>query len=78
MNRERIKYLEKIEEKAIAQVRYFRDGKFDPSIACIVELDLLFSNAAVIDCDCKWIQADNNIAPSAEICVHCYTIRIQI
>lgn len=78
MNRERINYLENMEEKVMSQVKYLRDGEINGAMSCMVELNLLLSNSTVVDCDCKWTQADNNIAPSAEICVHCYTIRIQI
>lgn len=78
ISRERIEYLKRMEEKAVSQIMYMRKGKHEAAIACIHEIDLLFSTAGAVECDCEWVPADNEIALSTEICVYCHTIRIPI
>jgi len=78
MNRKRIKYLERMEEKAVSQIMYMRAGKLDATMACIMEIDMLFSNASVAECKCEWAPADNKIAPGAEMCIRCETVRIPL
>jgi len=77
ISKKRIAYLERMEEKAVSQIMYMRKGKIEAAMACMHEIDLLFTNAGVVACDCDWTPA-NDIAPGAEICVHCHTVRVSI